>query len=185
MIELLEKMIKTNRLRLRNWREEDLAPFAEMSSDAELMRYFPSTLTRAESDELANRQRENIDRQGWGIWAVELLENGQFIGLTGLQHQPDRFAFSPCTEMAWRIARPYWGKGYATEAAMAALEYGFSTLSLSELVAFAVAGNQASISVMEKIGMTSDGDTFLHPEMPVSHPLAEHVLYRIANPSPG
>ena len=171
--------IETERLRLRQWQDKDYTHFAEMSQDADVMRYFPSTMSSSESTDFADRFREVIERQGWGIWAVALKQSDQFIGLTGLQHQPDRFEFSPCTEIAWRIARPFWRQGYASEAARAAVRYGFESIGLEQIVAFTVSGNDASIGVMRKLGMTTDGERFLHPEMPADHPLAEHVLYRL------
>jgi RimJ/RimL family protein N-acetyltransferase len=172
------EMIETRRLRLRQWQEDDFSRFAEMSQDPEVMRYFPTTLSHEQSYEAATRFRADIELNGWGIWAVALQANNQFIGLTGLRHQPDRFEFSPCTEIAWRIARPYWQSGYATEAAQAVMNYGFTTLGLPEIVAFAVSDNTASIAVMRKLEMTTDGGTFLHPELDPDDPLAEHVLYR-------
>lgn len=170
---------RTKRLILRPWREEDLAPFAAMNADPEVARYFVSTLTREQSDALAGRAFEHFGRHGFGPWAVERAGTSDFIGFTGLSIPEFETAFTPCVEIGWRIAREHWGRGYATEAAQAALDYGFEVLGLEEIVSFTVPANAASRRVMEKIGLVRDeaGD-FDHPRVPEGHPLKRHVLYR-------
>ncbi|MNN45703.1 GNAT family N-acetyltransferase [Enterobacter sp. RHB15-C17] len=172
-------MIETPRLLLRQWRPEDLAPFAALNGDSDVMRFFPATLTREESDNLAARFQEGIAERGWGFWAIELTATGEFIGSLGLHPQPDRFAFSPCTEIGWRLAKPFWHRGLAYESATAALEYGFKTLGLSEVVSFTSVLNAPSENLMKRLGMIKEGE-FLHPALAPDHRLAEHVLYRIA-----
>lgn len=170
-------MIETSRLILRQWQPADLLPFAALNGDPDVMQFFPATLTRQESDTLAARFREGIAERGWGFWAVELKATGEFVGSVGLHPQPDRFAFSPCTEIGWRLAKAFWHQGLAHEAAAAALEFGFKTLALDEVVSFTSVLNTPSESLMKRLGMTRAGE-FLHPALPPDHRLAKHVLYR-------
>jgi RimJ/RimL family protein N-acetyltransferase len=173
----------TKRLRLRLWRDEDLPAFAALNSDPHVMRYMPKLLDRAESDAMAERIRENVARNGFGLWAVEVIGIADFIGFTGLSVPRFEAHFTPCVEIAWRLAFDYWGHGYATEAAFAARDYGFSQLGLREIVSFTVTANQRSRNVMERIGMThSSADDFDHPLLSEGHPCRHHVLYRLARP---
>jgi RimJ/RimL family protein N-acetyltransferase len=143
------------------------------------MEHFPAVLTRVESDAFAARIRAELAERGFGLWAVEAPGVAPFIGFTGLA--VPRFAahFTPCVEIGWRLAREHWGRGYAPEAARAALAFGFERLGLAEIVSFTALGNARSRRVMEKLGMTHDpaGD-FEHPGLPPGHPLRRHVLYR-------
>ncbi|GAA5235305.1 GNAT family N-acetyltransferase [Verticiella sediminum] len=169
----------TPRLCLRPWRDADLAPFAALNADARVMRYFPAPLARAESDALAARIRGRLANSLFGLWAVEIPGVCGFAGFTGLCVPAFDAPFTPCVEIAWRLARAYWGQGYATEAARAALAYGLDTLGLDEIVAFTARVNTPSIAVMERIGMQRDvGGDFLHPALAPEHRLARHVLYR-------
>jgi RimJ/RimL family protein N-acetyltransferase len=176
-------MLRTERLILRPWRDEDLGPFAALNADPAVMEHFPSLLTRSQSDAAAARIREEMAERGFGLWAVEVPSVATFIGFTGLSVPRFEAHFTPCVEIGWRIAREHWGRGYAPEAARAALAFGFERLALAEIVSFTAAGNARSRRVMEKIGMTHDaaGD-FDHPSLPPRHPLRWHVLYRIQRP---
>ncbi len=175
--------LRTPRLLLRSWRDADLPAFAALNADAEVRRWFPGTLTRAESDAQAARLQEHIAAHGFGLWAVEVPGVQPFIGFVGLLHVRFSAPFTPAVETGWRLAREHWGRGYATEAARAALAHGFGPLALPEVVAFAVPGNGASRRVMERIGMRHDpADDFDHPGMPEGTPLRRHVLYRAARP---
>lgn len=170
---------------LRQWRDEDYAPFSELNADPEVMRYFPSCLTRQQSDELANRIRELIADQGWGFWALQLRDQDVrdqdvFAGFVGLHIPSARLPCSPCVEVGWRLARDYWGQGYASEAATLALNYGFDTLALDRIVAFTARNNHRSRNVMTRIGMHNTGLDFMHPDIETSHVLAPHVLYSIS-----
>lgn len=171
--------LRTERLILRPWRDEDLAPFAAMNADPEVARYFVSTLTPEQSDALARRAIEHFGRHGFGPWAVERAGTCDFIGFTGLSIPEFEAVFTPCVEIGWRISRKHWGRGYASEAARVAMDYGFEVLGLEEIVAFTVPANAASLRVMEKIGLVRDeaGD-FDHPRVPEGHALKRHVLYR-------
>lgn len=177
-------ILATARLTLRPWRAADRAPWAAMNDDAEVMRYLPKHLTRAEADEIVDRYAAHFEAKGFGFWAVEETATGTFIGMVGLFSPPAQLPFAPATEIGWRLARPAWGKGYATEAARACLAFAFDTLGLDEVVSFTVPSNARSRGVMAKIGMTRDleGD-FEHVRVPVGHPLRPHVLYRIRRPT--
>lgn len=170
---------ESDRLRLRQWRQRDKEPFAELNADPEVMMYFPSALTRARSDAIVDRCAALIAENGWGFWAVECKSNGDFLGLIGLHIPSADLPFSPCVEVGWRLARPHWGKGYATEGARAALRFGFEVLGLEEIVSFTAVANLRSQAVMHRLGLVKT-DTFDHPAVPAESGLKEHCLYRIA-----
>lgn len=173
-------VLATSRLRLRPWRTSDLEPFAAINADSVVMRYFPSTLTRSESDELAQRIMAHFDEHGYGFWAVDVLDGPEFIGFVGLQNGPPYLPFAPAVEIGWRLAAAHHGHGYATEAASAALAYGFDTLVLDEIVAYTGPNNAPSRNVMRKLGMCRDAASeFSHPRLPRNDPNSRHVLYRI------
>jgi len=173
-------VLLTPRLTLRGWRPDDRAPFAALNADPEVMRHFPASLTRAESDAAADRIEGHFARHGFGLWAVEIVGVAPFAGYVGLAVPSFQAAFTPCVEIGWRLARACWGQGYATEAARAAAHYGFETLRLPEVLSFTVPGNVGSRRVMEKLGMTRDpSDDFDHPSLPPGHALRRHVLYRL------
>ncbi|MBT8401196.1 MAG: GNAT family N-acetyltransferase [Rhodothermia bacterium] len=173
--------MRTNRLILRRWRREDRQPFAEMNADPRVMKYFPATLSRAESDALVDRLEAGFEANGFGFWAVEVVGVSDFVGFVGLSVPRFEAHFTPAVEIGWRIAAEHWNNGFATEGARAALRHAFETLLLDEVVALAVPANRASRRVMEKIGMIHNAeDDFDHPELPDGHPQRRHVLYRIA-----
>lgn len=173
--------LTTVRLRLRGWRDDDREPFAALNADPEVMEHFPTTLTRATSDMLIDMTTDGWAANGFGLWAVERAEDGRFLGFTGLSRPSFEAPFTPAVEVGWRLARQAWGHGYATEAALASLDFGFETVGLEEIVSFTVPANVRSRAVMERIGMRSDpGDDFDHPKLPAGHPLRRHVLYRLS-----
>lgn len=169
--------LATDRLLLRQWQNADKAPFAALNADAEVMAHFPAPLTRSESDVFADSIMEHMERQGWGMWAVERKADSAFMGFVGL-HRPENLPFSPCTEVGWRLARSFWGYGYATEAARACLDFAVYVLRESRVVAFTAVSNVRSQAVMHRLGMVQDS-FFEHPKLPVGHRLCQHVLYRI------
>jgi RimJ/RimL family protein N-acetyltransferase len=178
--------LRTPRLSLRRWRESDLEPFAALNADPEVMRWFPAPLDREGSDEFAGRIRANHERLGFGLWAVEVLASARgaagFVGFVGLsvpRFDPPFPATDPCVEIGWRLARPWWGLGIATEAAAEVLRSGFDDLGLTEIVSFTVPPNLASQSVMQRLGMRYDG-VFDHPLAPPGAWWAPHVLYRLS-----
>lgn len=151
-----------------------------MNADAEVMRHFPAPLGRAESEAMLDRLHAHIGEHGWGLWALELRDTGDFIGFTGLATPRFEAHFTPAVEVGWRLTRTSWGHGYATEAARAAVAYGFNELGLDEIVSFTTVHHRASRAVMERLGMTHDSaDDFDHPGLPPNHPLRHHVLYRL------
>jgi ribosomal-protein-alanine N-acetyltransferase len=174
--------IQTDRLILRRWIPDDLAPFAAMNTDSRVMEYFPACLTREESDAMAARTEARFDELGFGLWAVEVPNIVRFAGFVGLAVPQFESHFTPCVEMGWRLAAEHWGHGYASEAARAAVAFGFERVGLKEIVAFTVPANVRSRRVMERIGMTRNpADDFDHPRVPEGHRLRRHVLYRIRN----
>jgi RimJ/RimL family protein N-acetyltransferase len=176
----LPEEIRTERLLLRRWRESDLEPFAEMNADPIVMEYFPTSLTRHASDALVARFRDQFDRLGYSLWAVEVLGKAPFIGYVGLSVPRFVAHFTPCVEVGWRLAHAHWGRGYATESARAVLDFAFDVVGLHEIVSFTVPANERSRAVMERLGMVRDpADDFDHPLLPESHPLRRHVLYRL------
>jgi RimJ/RimL family protein N-acetyltransferase len=172
--------IETGRLRLRPWQDADRGPFAALNADARVMEFFPKRLERAESDAAIDYLQAHIAANGWGFWAAEIRESREFIGFIGIQAPRAQLPFSPCVEIGWRLAHPYWGKGYAPEGAKAALQLGFEKLGLGEIVSFTALGNVRSLSVMQKIGMTEDPLTFAHPNVPADSSLSMHRLYRLS-----
>jgi RimJ/RimL family protein N-acetyltransferase len=176
----LPQEIRTSRLLLRHWVDADREPFAAMNADSQVRRYFPDVLTRAESDASVARITQHFEEHGYGFWAVEIPGVARFAGMVGLAQVTFAAPFAPCVEIGWRLDVPYWGRGYATEAARAALAFGFGELDLKEIVAFTVPTNLPSRRVMERLGMLHDpGDDFDHPSIAEGHPMRRHVLYRI------
>jgi RimJ/RimL family protein N-acetyltransferase len=175
--------LHTARLLLRPWRDDDLVPFAAMSADPAVMEFL-RPLTGADACATwAARLQAHWHDHGFGRWAVELPGEARFIGVVGLAFIPYQAHFTPAVEIAWRLARVDWGRGYATEAAWAALDYGFDELGLDEIVAVTVPANRRSRQVMERLGMTRDpADDYDHPLVPEG-PLRRHVLYRLRNPT--
>lgn len=182
MIEQTAKLIEldTERLRLRQWRNEDRKPFAQLNTDPRVMEFFPTVLDRAESDAMANRCQSLIAQRGWGLWAVETKNTREFVGYVGLHTPILELPFSPCIEIGWRLAFPHWRKGFATEAALAALRVGFGQLGLLEIVSFASLQNLRSRAVMERLGMRDSGTIFEHPAIPRGNALRRHCLYRLS-----
>jgi len=172
--------LETERLLLRAWRDEDLAPFARMNADPRVMEFFPQTYDAAESAEGLARIRAHFAAHGFGLWAVEVKGGAPFVGMVGLAVPSFQASFTPCVEVGWRLLPEHWRHGYATEAARGALEFGFGALGLREIVAMTTVANVRSRRVMEKLGMRHDaGGDFLHPSIPEGHPIRPHVLYRL------
>jgi RimJ/RimL family protein N-acetyltransferase len=173
--------IRTTRLQLRPWRHEDLAPFAAINADPRVMEMLPKILTRAESDYFAERIAAHFDSHGFGLWAVEVTNVADFIGFVGLSIPRFQAHFTPCVEVGWRLAHEHWNRGYATEAAKAACEFGFAQFQLDQIVSFTVTHNHRSRRVMQRLGMTrSPADDFDHPSLPPGDRLNPHVLYRLS-----
>jgi RimJ/RimL family protein N-acetyltransferase len=175
-----EVELRTERLVLRPWRDEDLGAFAALNADPRVMEFFPKTYTAEESAEGMARIRGHFATHGFGLWALQPLEGGPIIGMAGLAVPHFQAAFTPCVEVGWRLAFDHWGYGYATEAARASMAFGFRRLHLSEIVSFTTVHNLRSRRVMERLGMSrTPDDDFMHPGIPDGHPLRAHVLYRL------
>jgi RimJ/RimL family protein N-acetyltransferase len=173
-------LIVTERLVLREWRDADLDAFTAINADPVVMEFFPETYTPERTRRFVARIRDCWAERGYGLWAVERQDSGSFIGYVGLWPATFPAHFTPAVEVGWRLAANQWGHGYATEAARAALRYGFDTAGLDEIVSFTSAVNVRSWRVMERLGMRrAAGEDFEHPNVPEGHPVRRHVLYRI------
>jgi RimJ/RimL family protein N-acetyltransferase len=162
---------------LRQWLDTDLEPYAAMNADPEVMRYFPSRLSREQSEASLVRQRALIAERGWGMWVVDV--DNAFAGFTGLSLPGFEAPFMPCVEIGWRLRREYWGRSIAYEAALQALDYGFSRLRLAEIVSFTAAVNAPSRRLMQRLGFIHDvSSDFDHPSISEGHDLRHHVFYR-------
>lgn len=180
----LKKVIETNRLMLRSWQAADVDRLVHLHQDPRVIEWLPGPWTLQKAQRFVAETNAHINMHGFGFWAVETKTDSIFLGFVGL-NQPDFHAhFTPCVEVGWRLGSAYWGHGYATEAAAAAVQYGFETMGLQEIVSFTVPANVRSLRVMERIGMQRDvqGD-FAHPRLPLDHRLSQHVLYRISQTS--
>jgi RimJ/RimL family protein N-acetyltransferase len=176
--------LRTQRALLRQWKDSDLDAWAAMNADPEVRRHFPGTLTRDDALAEATRIRDALAQRGWGAWALEVPGAWPFAGFVGLIVPAWSSHFTPAVEIGWRLPRPAWGQGYASEAAAAAATFAFDALALDELVAITLPANQASRRVMERIGMVHDeGGDFAHPRLPADHPMSRHVLYRLRRPT--
>lgn len=172
--------LTTERLVLRPWRDADLDPYVALCADAEVMRFFPWTMDREESEASMARFRAHFTEHGWGPWAVEIPGETDFAGVIGLSHVRHEAHFTPAVEVAWRLFTDYQGQGYATEAAREAIRFGFEHVGLDEIVAMCTPDNLASRRVMEKLGMSRDpADDFDHPMVAEGHPMRRVVLYRL------
>jgi len=172
--------LETPRLILRQWRDADIDPWAEMNADPRVMEFFPALYDRARAEETAASMRGEIERDGYGFWAVEIKASGAFAGMIGLNEITYDIPVHPKCEVGWRLAFDAWGHGYATEGARAALQFAFDTLGWPEVVAFTAALNQRSRRVMDRLGMVRDPDAdFDHPRLKEGDALRRHVLYRI------
>jgi RimJ/RimL family protein N-acetyltransferase len=173
-------LVTTERLILRRWRDSDREAFARVNADPRVMEFLPALLSREESDRMVDRIEKHFEERGFGLCAVELREERSFVGFIGLWVPSFEAWFMPCVEIGWRLAAEYWGRGIATEGALAVVRHAFEDLGMAELVSFTVPGNVRSRRVMEKIGMTRDPfEDFDHPGLAEGHPLRRHVLYRL------
>lgn len=170
------KVLETDRIALRTWTDEDFEPFAQLNADPEVMKYFPEVLDRAQSDALARRIRDQLQSEGFGLWALEV--EGRFAGFVGLNRTTFETPMGPHVEIGWRLARWAWGRGLASEAASAALDLGFHSQGLDEIFSFTTATNSRSEAVMLRIGMTRRPDfDFDHPHTPEWWG-RRHIVYR-------
>jgi RimJ/RimL family protein N-acetyltransferase len=176
----VDHALRTERLLLRRWRTSDRAPFAAMNADPLVMEHFPSVMTTAASDAFVDRIEAGFGADGYGLWAVDVPGIVGFVGFVGLLRPNFEAHFTPAVEVGWRLASAHWGRGYATEAGRAALEYGFTQAGLDQIVSMTTPSNVRSQRVMQRLGMSHDpADDFDHPRFPPGHPVCRHVLYRL------
>ena len=178
-------IIETERLILRQWNDSDRTLFAALNQDSEVMRYFPRPLSVEESNAFVDKSIHQIRSAGYGLMAAEIKSTHEFIGFIGLANPSFDAHFTPCTEIGWRLHRPFWKQGYATEGAKAVLTYAFEELRLESIVSFTALTNTPSIAVMKRIGMRPHPQqTFEHPLLPEGHGLRTHVLYERLRATP-
>ena len=159
-----EYIFKSERLRFRNWTENDLKELEIMNSDIEVMEHFPKTLTKKENKELFEKLKLHFKKYNHTYFATEILENNEFIGFIGLAYQEYQTEFTPAVDIGWRLKKSAWGKGYATEGAKKCLEFAFNELNLENIISTCTEKNSKSENVMKKIGMEKIGE-FKHPEL--------------------
>lgn len=174
----MNPIISTDRLNIRNWLESDIAALVQMNKDQDVMRYFLSTMSDRESFDFFNRISAHFNKTGFGLYVVESRESNEFLGYTGFMIADFESSFTPCIEIGWRFNKRFWGKGFATEAAKACLDYGFSILNFEKVYSFTSIYNKKSEAVMKRIGMSKIGE-FSHPKVPVNNELRLHVNYII------
>ena len=174
------KYLETDRLILRDWKDDDIDAFARMNADPIVMEYFPRRLDEKATARLVGRFQDHFEKHGYGPYALELKKTSEFIGFVGLHQVEFEAHFTPAVEIAWRLDYGFWGQGYATEAANAVIENAFEKLGLKEIVGYAVHDNEAALHIMEKVGMKRDekGD-FDYPNLSKESPLGKFVLYRL------
>ena len=173
-----QTIITTTRLKLRHWQEEDQQPFIKMNMDKDVMQFFPDLQTAEETLAQIGRIKQQFTDFGYGFYAIERIDNGQFVGFTGFAHPRFESHFTPCVEIGWRLSKANWGHGFATEAALACIHHGFKHLGFKEILSWTATINKPSIHVMEKAGLKKTGE-FEHPLIPEGHILKTHVLYKI------
>ena len=172
-------MLKTGRLVLRQWTDEDFEPFAALNSDPEVMCYFLNSLSRENSAEVLNTCRDSIEKDGFGFWALEVREAKEFVGMLG-GYLAEDLPCSPCVEMCWHLSQSSWRRGYAKETALECLRFAFEDLGLEKLDYIDAVINNPSEGGMKKIGMQNRNVKFFHPKIKKGHVLEEHVLYAIS-----
>lgn len=173
-------MFTSKRLIFRSWNDSDRVEFREMNADPEVLEFLHPPLTPEQSDGFVDIIEDELHRKGWGLWAVEAIDGGNFVGFIGFHEALFKASFTPCVEIGWRLKKEAWGRGYATEGALRCLKLGFDDLGFNEVFSFTTESNIRSVKVMEKIGMKYSGK-FDHPKVPEGDPLRPHLLYRISN----
>ncbi|MBC1374325.1 GNAT family N-acetyltransferase [Listeria sp. FSL L7-0091] len=168
---------ETVRLIARDYLVSDYLPFSQMNADKKVMKFFPATLTQKESNALLDRNQEELNSLGYGLFAIEVKTTSEFIGFTGFHEATFKAEFTPCTEIGWRLKRSAWNQGYATEAALGALSFAKGISAINEIYSFTATCNKASEQVMKKIHLTKVAN-FEHPALVNGDPLKPHVLYK-------
>lgn len=175
-------MIETERLTLRAWRDEDHAPFAEMGRSPAVMAQLGPLMTREQSDAGIERMRVYQRQHGYCFWAVERRDDAHFLGFCGLKPG----VVGPLIgeiEIGWRLREDAWGRGYAKEAAIASLAWGWTVLRAPRIMATTTPANRASWGLMERLGMVRRADLdFDHPLLAPDDPLCAHITYVAERP---
>lgn len=173
-------IIETDRLYLRTWQPQDAEPYWAINQDPRVIEFLRGVLTQDDVNQFIRGANQHQEKWGFTLWAAELKATGELMGFIGLNYTDWSAHFTPAVEVGWRLGSQYWGQGYATEGAKAALDFGFNRIGLDEIVSFTVPMNKRSIRVMEKIGLQRDGKgDFRHPKLALDHPLSLQVLYRL------
>ncbi|MES2337492.1 MAG: GNAT family N-acetyltransferase [Pseudomonadota bacterium] len=178
-------MIETARLILRDWRDEDIEPFAAMSADPLVMAHLGGVIDRAAASAVIDRLRDTAVRDRMTFWAIERRDDAALLGFCGLRIGGHAGTPVPQElEIGWRLARPHWGQGYAREAAQASINHGWASTEHARIAAWTVPANVASWGLMRRLGMTARPDLdFDHPTFAVGHPLCRHIVYTIDRPA--
>jgi RimJ/RimL family protein N-acetyltransferase len=172
--------LHTERLILRRWKDQDGDAFAALNSDPVVMEHFPGVLTREESDQMIRHMELHFEEFGYGLWAVEIRWAEKLIGFAGLAVPTFNTHFTPAVEIGWRLTRDEWGNGYATEAAKAAIDFGFDHARLDEILSWTIPANERSQGVMTRLGMERAPELdFDHPRFLDDDRLRRHVVYRL------
>ena len=173
-------ILETDRLILRTWADHDFQPMFAINQDPKVMRYFPGLQDEETTKSFIKKVNDHFDKHGYSLYACVRRDSHEFIGFIGLLFADFESHFTPATEIGWRLSSRQWGRGFATEAAQAVLDYAFQELKVAEVVSFTAQGNAQSIRVMQKIGLQyNPEDDFDHPKLEKTSPLRRHVLYRL------
>ena len=175
-------IFQSERLGFRQWLPSDLVSFASMMADERVMEYYPAKKTSEETAAYIDKQATYLEQHGFGLYAVDLLDQQQFIGYIGLKRFEFAVPFAPGIEIGWRLSPEVWGLGLATEGALACLNHGWTALGFEKIYSFTALPNKRSERVMQKIGMLKTGE-FDHPMLEKGHWLNRHVLYEIERPA--
>jgi len=174
-------LFTSERLGFREWTLNDLPELAAMNADKAVMEHFPAPLSQEESAALLDRLQQHYTKSGYTYFATEVLATGEFIGFIGLAYQEYQTAFTPATDIGWRLKQSAWGNGYATEGAKRCLQLAFDELKLQRVISTCTQSNTKSARVMQKIGMKYKG-TFIHPKLADYPDMQECVWYAIDSP---
>lgn len=174
-------IISTERLGLRRWIDSDADPLIGLNRNPDVMEFFPKPLTPEETRNMIKRIALSFEQHGYGLFAVEKRSTQEFLGFTGFARPTFETYFTPCVEIGWRLKKEAWGNGYATEAALACLDYGFQTLHFDRILSFTSVLNTRSEKLMQRIGLTKIGQ-FDHPNIDPAHALCRHVVYGLERP---
>lgn len=167
-----DTVLVTERMRLRPFRLEDLDALWAIQRDPETMRWYPHPFAREESEGWIRRNLERYERDGYGLWAVQLLEDGRFAGSCGLAIQQVDGASE--LEAGWMFDRELWNRGLATEAGRACRDLAFGPMGRTRLISLVRPENVASCRVAEKLGMTAEKET--------THAQLRHYVYAMTPP---